>query len=817
MIDIKNLYNFMNRIFLLLSLFSFFTVFSQKKILQTTFTTEKISIDGKLDESDWQNAAVATNFIAFSPKNGIPIPENKKTEVRVLYNNDAIYIGAVMHDEEPTKILRELAKRDEIGTSDFFSVFINGNNDGQQDYRFTVSAADGQADNLFTDNNGEDASWDAVWESKAVITDIGWVVEMKIPYSALRFSNANKQTWGINFYRNIRRDRQSYTWNFIDAKINSKTQQIGIIEGIENIKTATRLFLLPYSSYYVNADSRSKTKGTLKGGLDIKYGINDAFTLDAILIPDFGQTKYDEKILNLGPFQQQFNENRPFFTEGTDLFSKGNLFYSRRIGGSPSIYIEPEKDEEVIEYPAVVSLLNATKISGRTKGGLGIGFLNAVTEKAYETIVNTSNGETRKEVVEPLANFNVLVLDQRFHKNSSVTFINTNVTRNGNFRDANVSGLLWDLNTTKNTYKLSGEAKYSYINDSEIKRGFSNTIYFEKTAGKYRYNFGGDYLSKYYDINDLGYLNQVNYYSSNANASYRILNPTNSLNTFQANFNYYSEFQNQTGKPQSFNFNLNANLQNKQNHFMNFGFNYNPVRLYNYYEPRVEDRFVINPTGYGSFFYISTNFNNKFAFDFNPNIYINNEKGRVSYGVSFVPRYRFNNRFSLIYSFNFSRDNNDRGYATQIDTDNDSSTPKDIIFGNRNVIGYSNSLSGKYSINSKMNFDLSIRHYWSFSENKNFLLLQQNGELVDYLNPVPNRDRNQNSWNFDLSYLWWFAPGSQINILYRNNAFAEEVGQFPDKNYGKKFTNLLNNDQLNHSFSISIRYFIDYNRAKKWF
>ena len=805
----------MKKIFLVFLILVLSNVFAQKKTLQTKFTSNKISIDGKLDEEDWQTAPIAKDFVAFSPINGDAIPENKKTEVKVLYNNDAIYVAALMHDDEPSKILRELAKRDDIGTSDFFGVFINGNNDGQQDYRFTVTAADGQADNLFTDNKGEDSSWDAVWESKALITDIGWVVEMKIPYSALRFSNSNKQTWGINFFRSIRRERQSYTWNFIDAKINSKTQQIGILEGIENIKTATRFFLLPYSSYYVNADAQNKTKGTIKGGLDIKYGINDAFTLDAILIPDFGQTKFDEKILNLGPFQQQFNENRPFFTEGTDLFSKGNLFYSRRIGGSPSTFIELSNTEKVIEYPSVVSLINASKISGRNKGGLGIGVLNAVTEKTYETILDTSTSQIRKELIEPLSNYNILVLDQRFHKNSSITLINTNVTRNGGFRDANVSGLLWDLNTSKNTYKLSGEAKYSYVNNGAVHRGFSNTIYFEKTAGKYRYNFGGDYLSKYYNINDLGFLNQTNYYSANSSINYRILNPTNLVNTFGAYFNFYSEFQNQTGKPQSFNLNFNANLQNKKNHYINYGINFNPLRLYNYYEPRVEDRFVVGPKGFGSWMYLSTNFNYKFAFDFNPNIYITDERARISYGISFMPRYRFNNRFSLIYSFNFNRDNNDKGYATQIDTDNDTRTPNDVIFGNRTVIGYSNSISGKYSINSKMNFNLSVRHYWSFSENKNFLLLQPNGELTDYFGTVPNKDRNQNNWNFDLSYQWWFAPGSQINILYRNS--AEDFGRTINKDFGKNFNSLLNNDALSHAFSISVRYFIDYNRAKHWF
>ncbi|MDI1304006.1 MAG: DUF5916 domain-containing protein, partial [bacterium] len=197
----------------------------------------------------------------------------------------------------------------------------------------------------------------------------------------------------------------------------------------------TRLFLLPYSSFYVNAGKGQKTYGTIKGGLDIKYGINDAFTLDMILIPDFGQTKYDDQILNLGPFEQQFNENRPFFTEGTDLFSKGNLLYSRRIGGRPSSSPTISSNEEIIENPSSVNLINALKVSGRTKDGLGVGILNAVTEKTYASIQNNDTQEIRKEVVEPLSNFNVLVLDQRFRKNSSVSFINTNVTRNGSFRD----------------------------------------------------------------------------------------------------------------------------------------------------------------------------------------------------------------------------------------------------------------------------------------------------------------------------------------------------------------------------------------------
>jgi hypothetical protein len=751
----------------------------------------------------------------FRPDNGKPIAENKRTEVKIAFDNDAIYVAALLYDDEPTKILKEITKRDVFGTSDLFGIFINGYNDGQQNFQFFVSASDGQADSMSTDSSGDDYSWDAIWKSKAIITEFGWAVEMRIPYAALRFSGEKKQTWGLNFWREIQRDNQQYSWNFIDSKIGTFTQQNGILEGIENIKTPTRLFLLPYSSFYANASNGQKTFGTLKGGLDLKYGINDAFTLDMILIPDFGQTKYDDQILNLGPFEQQFNENRPFFTEGTDLFSKGNLVYSRRIGGSPSRYPTAAANEEIIDNPSSVNLINAFKVSGRTKNGLGIGVLNAVTEKTYATIQNTKTEETRREVVEPLSNYNVLALDQRFRKNSSVSFINTNVTRNGSFRDGNVSALVFDLNTLKNTYNLSGDLKYSYINDLNDKKGAAASIRFSETSGKYRFGIGSEMVSNNFDNNDLGINFETNYYTVSGNASYRILNPTKYFNTFQTNINVYNQFQKETGKVQRNNINININSNNKQNHYFGLGINASPIESYDYYEPRTENRFLISPKRYGGWFYFSSNYNNKFALDINPSFTVLSEPGRNSFGFDFRPRYRFNDKLALIYNFSFFRQNNNKGYVDSIDDDLSSATPATIIFANRNVITYSNSLSGKYSINSRMTFNLAVRHYWSYAENKNFLSLEQNGRLAAYKAYNTNKNSSFNSWNADLSYSWWFAPGSEISILYRNNAanFQREI----NKDFGEKVTSLLTNDQLQHVFSMSIRYFIDYNSVKNKF
>ena len=784
---------------------SFLFSFSQtKKSVSTKKTTENISIDAELNETSWKDAEIATDFVSLEPKNGTPIPEEFKTEVKILYSNDAVYIGAKLYDPNPEKILKELVERDEIGTSDFFGIFINGYNDGQQEFRFFVTAANGQIDTNFTSAEGEDGSWNAIWESNAKITDFGYVVEMKIPYAALRFPEKDKQTWGLNFFREVRRERQKYTWSPIDNKIGAISQQAGILTGIENIKTPTRLFLIPYSSFYLSGSETQKTKGELKGGLDIKYGINDAFTLDAILVPDFGQTKFDNVVLNLGPFEQQFNENRPFFTEGTDLFSKGNLLYSRRIGQTPDLNLNIAENESV-ESPGAINLVNALKISGRDKDGLGIGFLNAITEKTMATATNSDDESTRQVEIAPLTNYNVMVFDQRFNQNSSITFINTNVTRNGSFRDANVTGLLFDLNNKTNKYNLSGGLKSSSINDVENKNGYNASLYFAETNGKFRYSLGSEYMSKDFEINDLGINFRTNYYSFSGNTNYRILNPNKTFNTFRINLNSYFEFYTPTNQIQSSNFNVNLNSTNKKNHFFGGGINFNPFKNYDYYEPRVADRFFVNPTNIGGWFYFSSNYNNKFAIDFEPFITHVINENRYEAGVNISPRYRFSDKFSLVYGFNYFKQKNDIGFIDFEDSN--------IIFARRDRDTYTNSITSKFSISSVMNFNLSVRHYWSLAENNKINNLNEDGSLSPNTTYSGDKNSNFSTWNLDLSYSWWFAPGSQMSILYRNNAgtFDRTI----NKDFGSNFSNLFE-DNLNHVLSVSVRYFIDYNQAKNW-
>ena len=306
------------------------------KKLKATRIQQPPKIDGVLDDAAWQQAEVATDFIQRNPNPGKK--EEHKTEVRITYDDVALYVGALMHDVSPDSIFRELSKRDNFANTDFFGVFLDTYHDKLNGYGFLVTPAGVQLDARYSPDS-EDEDWNAVWESKAILAGNNWVVEMRIPYSAIRFSNADVQTWEINFMRNRMKKREDFFWSPVDPKVNGFLNQWGVLEGIENIKSPLRLSLTPYVSGYVqhypsNNAGKSNASYSFNGGMDIKYGLNESFTLDMTLIPDFGQVQSDNRVLNLSPFEVQYNENRQFFTEDINSLTKAIIFI-RAVSGKP--------------------------------------------------------------------------------------------------------------------------------------------------------------------------------------------------------------------------------------------------------------------------------------------------------------------------------------------------------------------------------------------------------------------------------------------------------------------------------------------------
>lgn len=756
-----------------------------------------ISIDGQLDERMWSEAPVLSDFVVLEPEQGATPLE--RTDVRVLYDDKALYVGAIMHDSQADKIATELGVRDDDGANtDKFSVFIDGMNSRQNAFNFGVMASGVQYDK-FESNDGGDSSWDGVWSSAVKLNTDGWIVELRIPYSAVRFSNDKEQTWVVNFARELRRKREVSVWSPIDQTESGFVSQFGEIHGISDIQAPLRLSLLPYlTTYSTYASSDNTLDNKLSGGLDLKLGLSKAHTLDMALVPDFGQVQPDNLVLNLGPFEQYYEERRPFFTEGVDLFGRASLFYSRRVGGEPiDTDIELDSAEYIARLPERPQLVNALKVSGRDANGNGIGVFNAITKPTFATIA-TENGQERKELIDPLTNYNVLVYDKLFKNNSYFSFINTNVIRGQGYYDANVTGTEFSIANKANTYSLRGVGALSQIYQKDEAGNLQPTLGYKyglnlgKISGNFTWRAGQAVCNNQYNQNDLGYQTRNNYINHFASISYTQYTPIRRLNQYGINFNLNTN-QYYNGKFESASTNLNGWFTHKK--FFSHGFNINlsPLPENNYYESRNGQRLIIPASG-SSFYWISTNYQKKFAFDANVSSWSSfgwKGTGGASIGVS--PRYRFNDHFNISLGTSFDRTFNDIGFSTFLNGE--------PLFSKRNIRTISNNLSANYLFNSKMALSLTGRHYWALVEPTEFYTLRSNATLQFYSNTLPyDLNLNFNSFNLDLVFSWRFAPGSDLFLLYRSN--LNDLSNLVEHNY---FQNLNNVFQQNNNQTLSLR------------
>ncbi|MFY9154271.1 MAG: DUF5916 domain-containing protein [Prolixibacteraceae bacterium] len=447
----------------------------EKKNVDILRISSPLIIDGIHDEAVYQQIAPAKDFVQLQPYNGKP--SFQPSEVFFFYDHSAIYVGAMLYDSAPDSIFNLLTERDNIGMSDYFGVYIDPYNQGQLAYGFFITPAGVQVDvkAVKSDSDSEDANWNAVWESKTKITDKGWVVEMRIPFSALRFSEKAGSTWGLNMFRNIRRYNSNNSWNLVDRNVSGFIHQEGQLNGIKDVTPPVRLSFSPYfATYFETKGKESSSDFLYKGGMDMKYGISESFTLDMMLIPDFGQIQSDDQQLNLSPYELYFDEKRQFFTEGTELFQRGNIFYSRRIGAGPKFSADDElTTNEIIDFnPSETQLINASKISGRTTKGWGFGMLNAMSLNSYERLKDTISGENRKVLVQPFTNYNVSVFDKSLKNNSYISLINTNVSMaNSSFR-ANVTATEFQFRNKEKTYAVKGKGGFSSRGDEIIDNGY---------------------------------------------------------------------------------------------------------------------------------------------------------------------------------------------------------------------------------------------------------------------------------------------------------------------------------------------------------
>ena len=783
--------------------------FSQdKKNIEAVRISTPPKIDGILDDVIWENIPIASGFNMWQPGNEGEITEDYKTEVKIAYDNTAVYFGVSMYDPEPDNILSQFSQRDEVFVqADLFYIALNTYNDGINETRFYVTSA-GTIGDAKSSQNNEDFNYNVVFSCKISKDERGWYAEYKIPYNALRFPEVDVQDWSVNFFRVLKTKNETHTWNFIDKEVGNPKLYNGLITGVKDIDPPIRLTFYPFAQGLLSSHDKN-TSADFTAGLDLKYGISDSFTLDLTLVPDFGQTAFDEVRLNLGPFEQTFGENRAFFTEGVELFNKGRIFFSRRIGGSPSVEVEDlEENEDITESPSSVNILNAIKVSGRTKKGLGIGILNSITEKTYAVVKDTVTGNQRKELVEPLANYNVFVLDQEFNGNSSVSLINTNVTREGSeFRNGNVTAGVFSIADKENTFRTAGRAIFSNINEGDgIKTGFQSELDIFRIKGNFRYRVGHDFANTTLDINDLGLNFRNNFNNFVAGASYEIFEPNKTFDKYRVELTARHRRLYKPSVQTSNFFILNAFFVRPSRFSFGGGINGGSENQ-DYFEPRVDGRHVTYSPNMGGFTWISTDYRKKFAIDLNVGYRTYFDDPQANYSFRFEPRYRFSEHLLLIWETSYLLRNKNNGYVSDTETD--------IYFGQRDIANLENSLAASYNFDPYKAIDLRFRNYWGTADYTDnlFYTLNDDGSLTeaDYDTTEEDPNTNFNIWNIDLSFRWRFAPGSEATLLYRNQIFNED--ELSTIDYGGSLENLFN-EPAEHSLSLRITYFIDYNNVK---
>jgi hypothetical protein len=788
-------------------------------------TTEKIKIDGKLDEAAWGAIEEGEDYYKFAPNPG-EINE-EKTHTKIIYDDYAVYFGFKLF-EKKEDIFSQVNERDNPNRADLVSLIIDTYHNATSAMEFAVTVANTQYDAQWN-ADFSDSNWDEVWDSATSIVEDGWICEIMIPYAALRFPKEDIQSWNFNVIRiQAKKGQRSSLFN-IEPDGATFLAQAKPLLGIEKIKTPVRFSLYPYATVYgirdksvdlTSGESTNNYGGAYSVGLDLKYGINDAFTLQSTLVPDFGQVRTDDEVLNISPFEVQFNDNRSFFTEGTEIFSKADLFYSRRIGSTPqkhgSIYNEISVfTEEVVDNPTQNRLLNATKLSGRTKKGTGVGFLNAVEAQTFAKIRNRETNEERSFLTSPISNYNILVIDQNLPHNSSISVINTNVTRfNEDFYNANVLGTEFLLRTKNQKYGIQGSSSYSYIDYKQLadtsKTGLNTDISIGKMTGNWTGGLNVEFVSPNYDKNDLGINFRTNYLSTNAYTSYSFFKQWWKFN--RANF--WANFTNSV-RADSYDYisnhlNIGFWAQSIEQWEFNMWNNYRPA-FKDYFEPRVEGRYLNMPGFVNSGYYVQSDSRKKFivsTFGFVSNAF---EEGRIFYEYGLSPTWVINDQLRIASNLSFSASLKEVGSAFVY-------VPDEIIMGQRNRETVVNSLTVDYNVNANVSLSARGRHYWSNVVYLDYFTLNEDGGLSSY--PYDgNSSTNFNFANFDVNLRWRFAPGSDIFVVYKgiiSKGQDDDNIIYSDLNYRNGISDLWSSNAEN-SLSVRLNYFLDYERTRRAF
>jgi hypothetical protein len=544
---------------------------NDKRVYRTQKITKKTPvIDGRLDDSCWQEGIWAGNFVQQQPVESNP--PSQQTEFKILYDDVYLYVAIRAYDTEPEKIERQLTRRDAFA-GDAVGIAFDSYLDYRTAYEFNLTAAGAKIDLMHLNNFQWDFDWDAIWDGKTGLEDSAWTAEMRIPFNQLRFTDKEQHIWGLHVWRWLYRYKEEDQFSLISLNATAMVPLFGELHGLENIKKTKHVEILPYtlSRYQENNNPYKETSAfNFDLGLDGKIGLSSNFTLDLAVNPDFGQVEADPAVVNLTAFETFFPEKRPFFMEGRNILNynldEDLLYYSRRIGQQPSF---TPHSEGYAEIPENTTILSALKISGRTANGLSIGLLQSITAKEKSTIFQ-ENG-TYEETVEPAANYLVGRIQKESNSGNTVTGAMLTAT-NRQITDDHLTFLpkaaytggidflhywqektyylefksvlsqvqgdpcaITDIQSSARHYFQRPDINYIALDTTRRKmNGYGGLFEYGKSGtGRWRFSQGFEWRSPELEINDLGYMQMADEIDQYTTVGYEVNAPVSIFRDYQ--------------------------------------------------------------------------------------------------------------------------------------------------------------------------------------------------------------------------------------------------------------------------------------------
>lgn len=797
------------------------------RIYKTTRLTERPVIDGNLNDLCWLTTGQwAGDFTQWIPKEGAA--PSKPTELKVLYDGNNIYV-AIRAFDDPEKIIRKAGRRDEFA-GDAVGINFDSYHDHRTGFEFNVTAAGQKVDLLLTNPMNADYNWNAVWYVEVGMEDSAWTAEFEIPLTQLRYSSEDEQIWGMHSWRWIDRLGEESDWEPQSSQEAGILYQFGELHGIKGLPPSRRIEIMPYTLGKLNTfKTEPENPYAYKGrswlgnaGLDAKIGLSTNFTADLTINPDFGQVESDPSVMNLTAFETFYEERRPFFLEGKNIFTfdfdNNTIFYSRRIGRFPVYQVELSENE-FMDYPDQTTIISAVKVSGKNAQGFSLGLLQSVT--ANEKAEIKSSGTTRNITVEPLTSYTVARLQQDFEEGNTVLggiFTSTNrfirdphlesMSRNaftggldflhywndkefyidaklaGSFINGNEKAISVLQNSSARFYQRPDADHLTFDSTRTNLSGHGARIKFGKgSKGLWRYSAEFNLRSPGLDLNDIGFMHTADIFKEKVLVSYFITEPV-------AIFRTYTFEASQTN-----NWDYAVNYLSSEAGFriyLEFLNNWAVNTTFNFISQALDTRLLrggyamLVPPVWSNNLYFRTDYSEKIVFDLSSNISLSGSSSTRQYfiqpGISVMP----SNALKISASVNFASNINELQYVEK-----NSSADKD-----RYILGKidQRTLGVTFRIDYNITPEFSIQYYGSpfasVGKYSSFKIVTSPKadnyyDRFSALNPVLNGDTYEvYSDNSQLEYTfrnpdfnfrefrsnfvirWEYRPGSQIYLVW---------------------------------------------------